>query len=160
MGSPGGFIHSGILGGRVSTFSLAAKALLAARPAARTAPPTNVPPSRRKRRRDVTPGSLSTSVGSVIVRSPFESGRVEQRNEAGRHHRPATYLVNAIARSKAGQDLQRSQERNCKKRIHAWYTTYRSGHLRGENVGAMLRQTHCRRRLVRSSCVLRSKAAA
>jgi hypothetical protein len=32
-------------------------------------------------------------------------------------------------------------------------------HIRGENGGTMLRQDHCRRRLVRSSCVLRSKAA-
>src|ERR1019366_1212576 len=65
IGSPGVFIHSGILGGRLSAFAVAAKASLPARPP-RTAPPINAPPSRRKRRRDVTTGSLSRSVGSVI----------------------------------------------------------------------------------------------
>src|ERR1700716_2672949 len=73
MGSPGVFIHSGILGGRLSAFSLAPTASLPARPPARTAPPINAPLLRRKRRRDVTAGSLSTSVGSVIVHPPFES---------------------------------------------------------------------------------------
>src|ERR1700682_5791902 len=74
MGSPGVFIHSGTLGGRLSAFSLAPSASLAARPPAMTAPPTNAPPSRRNRRRDVAAISLSMSPGSVIVHPPFESG--------------------------------------------------------------------------------------
>src|SRR5229473_5933957 len=74
MGSPGVFIHSGTLGGRLSALSLAPSASLPARPPAMTAPPTNAPPSRRNRRRDVAAISLSMSVGSVIVHPPFESG--------------------------------------------------------------------------------------
>src|SRR6266851_2551786 len=78
MGSPGVFIHSGILGGRLSAFSPAARAL-PARPPARTAPPINALPSRRKRRRDRTAGSLSASVGSVIVHPQFESAHLGNR---------------------------------------------------------------------------------
>src|SRR5216683_4892846 len=74
IGSPGVFIHSGILGGRLSALAVAAKVSRPATPPARTAPPIKALPSRRKRRRDVTAGLLSTSVGSVIVHPPFESG--------------------------------------------------------------------------------------
>src|ERR1700754_5327746 len=74
MGSPGIFIHSGTLGGRLSAFCVAADACLPARPPAMTAPPTNAPPSRRNRRRDLAARLLPVSVGSVIVIAPFESG--------------------------------------------------------------------------------------
>src|SRR5947209_2836705 len=84
MGSPGFFIHSGILGGRLSAFSVAATASLPARPPAAIAPPTNTPPSRRKRRRDVRGGgSVWTSVGSGNVRPPFESGARRIIDDAG-----------------------------------------------------------------------------
>src|SRR5664279_3523715 len=75
MGAPGVFIHSGILGGRLSAVpaSVAAMAVLPARPP-RTAPPINAPLSRKKFRRDVTASSLSTSVGSVIRDPPVRSG--------------------------------------------------------------------------------------
>src|ERR1700722_894864 len=73
MGSPGAFIHSGILGGRL----FVSAAALSASPPASTAPPIRAPLPRRKRRRDVTAGSKavskagssSRSVGSVIVHS-------------------------------------------------------------------------------------------
>src|SRR5260370_11692764 len=71
MRSPGVFIHSGTLGGRLWVLSPAPSASLPARPPAMTAPPTNAPPLRRNRRRDVTPISLSMSVGSVIVHPSF-----------------------------------------------------------------------------------------
>src|SRR5882757_1577226 len=75
MGSPGVFIHSGTLGGRLSALSLAPSASRPARPPAMVAPPSNAPPSRRNRRRDVEALRLSTSVGSVIVHHPpVESG--------------------------------------------------------------------------------------
>src|SRR5882757_1064363 len=74
MGSPGVFIHCGTLGGRFSAFSVAANALLPARPPATTAPPTNAPPSRRNRRRDVATRRLPVSVGSVIAGTPLEKG--------------------------------------------------------------------------------------
>src|SRR6266446_7854622 len=74
MGSPGVFIHSGTLGGRLWALSLAPSASLPARPPAMTAPPTNAPPLRRNPRRDVTPISLSMSVGSVIVDPSFPAG--------------------------------------------------------------------------------------
>src|SRR5258708_4993277 len=69
MGSPGVFIHSGTFGGRLPAFAVAASAWLPPRPPAMTAPPTNAPPSRRKRRRDVSAISLSVLVGSVIASS-------------------------------------------------------------------------------------------
>src|SRR6267142_6395157 len=74
MGSPGAFIHSGTLGGRLWVLSPAPSASLPARPPAMTAPHTNAPPLRRNRRRDVTPISLSMSVGSVIVHPSFPAG--------------------------------------------------------------------------------------
>src|SRR5882757_4176749 len=74
MGSPGVFIHSGTLGGRLSAAPFAPSASLPARPPAMTAPPTNAPPLRRNRRRDVTRISLSMSVGSVIVHPSFPAG--------------------------------------------------------------------------------------
>src|ERR1700692_3104362 len=76
MGAPGVFIHSGMLGGRLSAVSasVAAIAVLPARPP-RTAPPINAPLSRKNFRRDVTASSLSTSVGSVIRDPPVRSGR-------------------------------------------------------------------------------------
>src|SRR3984893_15137324 len=80
MGSPGVFIHSGTLGGRLSVLAVAADASLPARPP-RPAPPINALPSRKKRRRDVTTGSLPMSVGSVIVRLPFGIARMEHLYE-------------------------------------------------------------------------------
>src|SRR4051812_25459257 len=74
MGSPGVFIHCGTLGGRFSAFSVAADALLPARPPATTAPPTSAPPSRRNRRRDVATRCFPVSVGSVIAGTPLETG--------------------------------------------------------------------------------------
>src|ERR1700739_3175731 len=53
IGSPGVFIHSGTLGGRLSADSVAASACRPTRPPAMTAPPINAPPSRRNLRRDV-----------------------------------------------------------------------------------------------------------
>src|SRR5579864_2998577 len=78
MGSPGAFIHSGTFGGRLSP-SVAAEASLPAKPAT-TAPPINAPPSRRKRRRDVT-RSLSGSAGSVIAHLRCKTTFMEHRNE-------------------------------------------------------------------------------
>src|SRR5882724_8431945 len=94
MASPGVFIHSATLGGRLSALSLAPSAWLPARPPAMTAPPTNAPPSRRNRRRDVAAISLSMSDGSVIVHPPFESDAKNNamkpsRHFKGRHHQPA-----------------------------------------------------------------------
>src|SRR6266851_7210458 len=99
MGSPGVFIHSGILGGRLSAFSPAAKAL-PARPPARTAPPINALPSRRKRRRDRTAGSLSASVGSVIVHPQFESAHLGNRCRQilQRMHFPVATIVTGLGR--------------------------------------------------------------
>src|SRR4030081_3605555 len=74
MGSPGVFIHSGTLGGRLWALSLAPSASPPARPPAMTAPPTNAPPSHRNRRRDVAAISLSLSVGSVILHPSFPAG--------------------------------------------------------------------------------------
>src|SRR5882672_10019048 len=74
MGSPGVFIHSGTLGGRLWALSLAPSASPPARPPAMTAPPTNAAPSRRNRRRDVAAISLSMSVGSVILHPSFPAG--------------------------------------------------------------------------------------
>src|SRR5882757_5192775 len=70
MGSPGVFIHSGTLGGKLSACSVAADVSLPARLPATTAPPTSAPPLRRNRRRDVMARPLPMSVGSVIVRPP------------------------------------------------------------------------------------------
>src|SRR5436309_4541882 len=67
MGSPGVFIHSGTLGGRLAVFSLAARASRPARPPAMTAPPNKAPPSLRNRRRDAEVTFLSMSVGLVIL---------------------------------------------------------------------------------------------
>src|SRR3984893_11708210 len=64
MGSPGVFIHSGTLGGRLPELSLAAGASLPARPPAITGPPSNAPPWRRNRRRDGH--ALSVWSGLVI----------------------------------------------------------------------------------------------
>src|SRR3979411_757745 len=95
MGSPGVFIHSGTLGGRLSVLSLAPSASSPARPPATTAPPSNAPPSRRNRRRDVGAIPLSMSAGSVIVHPPFESGvrnnamKLGKNVAEGRHHQPA-----------------------------------------------------------------------
>src|SRR5882757_99942 len=72
MGSPGVFIHSGTSGGRLSALSLAPSASVPARAPAMTVPPTNAPPSRRNRRRDVA--ALLMLVGFVTVHPPFESG--------------------------------------------------------------------------------------
>src|ERR1700730_15284374 len=79
MGSPGVFIHSGTLGGRLSALSLAPSASLPARPLAMTAPPTNAPPSRTNRRRDVAAISLSMSVGFVIVRAARQPLQADPR---------------------------------------------------------------------------------
>src|ERR1700730_16473993 len=81
MASPGVFIHSGTLGGRLPAFSVAADALLSARLPATTAPPTNATPLRRNRRRDVAAILLSMSVGSVIVRTPPENRYACTTNE-------------------------------------------------------------------------------
>src|SRR5882757_9520606 len=70
MGSPGVFIHSGTLGGRLLALSLAPAALVPASPPPRTAPPNNALLSRRNRRRDVAVISLLRSAGSVIVHPP------------------------------------------------------------------------------------------
>src|SRR4051794_15654284 len=67
MGSPGVFIHSGTLGGRLPVFSAAARASLPARPPAMTAPPNKALPSLRNRRRDAEATFLSVSVGLVIL---------------------------------------------------------------------------------------------
>src|SRR5258708_5846233 len=64
MGSPGVFIHSGTLGGRLSALSPAASASLPAM----TSPPTTAPPPRRNRRRDVGAGSFLRFVGLTMVR--------------------------------------------------------------------------------------------
>src|SRR3981189_3676017 len=82
MGSPGVFIHSGALGGKLSAFSVAADASLPARPPATTIPPTSAPPLRRNRRRDVTAGPSPMSVGWLIVRPPLEIGR-PGKNQSG-----------------------------------------------------------------------------
>src|ERR1700687_274429 len=79
MGSPGVFIHSGTLGGRLSALSLAPSTWLPARPPPLTAPPTNAPPSRRNRRRDVAAISLSMSVGFVIVRAARQPLQADPR---------------------------------------------------------------------------------
>src|SRR5882724_8065581 len=67
MGSPGVFIHSGTLGGRLPVFSAAARASPPARPPAITAPPNKALPSLRNRRRDAEATFLSMSVGLVIL---------------------------------------------------------------------------------------------
>src|ERR1700693_6158273 len=74
MGSPGVFIHSGILGGRLSASFVAANAALPERPPATTTPPNSAPPSRSNRRRDVRAKPLPMSVGSVIACPPLEIG--------------------------------------------------------------------------------------
>src|ERR1700733_4754681 len=80
MASPGVFIHSGTLGGRLSAFGVAARDSLE-RPLAKATPPIKAPLPRRKCRRDVTTGSSSRSVDSVIVHPPFEAARMEHLNE-------------------------------------------------------------------------------
>src|SRR5882757_10178042 len=77
-----------MLGGRLSALSLAASASLPARLPATTAPPSKAPPSRRNRRRDVRPRSLSTSVGTVIAYPSFEHSG-DKATQTG-HHRNGT----------------------------------------------------------------------
>src|SRR5271155_1604497 len=67
MGSPGDFIHSGTLGGRLSVLVSAATASPPARPPA-SAPPIRALPSRRKRRREVT--RRTESAGCFFVMYP------------------------------------------------------------------------------------------
>src|SRR3981189_3003992 len=71
MGSPGIFIHSGTLGGRLPTLSLAPTASIPARPLAMAVPVANATLSCRNRRRDVAAIGLSKSVGSVMVHPQF-----------------------------------------------------------------------------------------
>src|SRR3982074_2521992 len=98
MGSPGVFIHSGTSGGRLSALSLAPSASVPARAPAMTVPPTNAPPSRRNRRRDVA--ALLMLVGFVTVHPPFESGAWNNAMKLaniseGRHQ---TNVVGSVAR--------------------------------------------------------------
>src|ERR1035441_2742253 len=73
MGSPGVFIHSGTLGGRLSEPSLAASASLPLRAPAITATLTNALLPRRNRRREGSAVFLSILIGSVIARPPSKS---------------------------------------------------------------------------------------
>src|SRR5882757_3321873 len=89
MGSPGVFIHSGTLGGRLPAFSAVARASLPARPRAMTAPPNKTLPSLRNRRRDAEATFLSMSVGLVILSSARNRCARDNLGEAwscpGRH---------------------------------------------------------------------------
>src|SRR6516225_7112307 len=92
MGSPGTFIHSGTLGGRLLV-SVAAASELPASPLARAAPPIMALP-RRKRRREVSIVSFSPSAGSgisILFRSSrFASGGSTQNADG-------VEIVNAFA---------------------------------------------------------------
>src|SRR3977135_2093161 len=73
MGSPGVFIHSGTLGGRLLTLSLAPTASVPARPLVMAVPATNAALSCRNRRRDVAAVGLSRSVGSAVAHPQFRN---------------------------------------------------------------------------------------
>src|SRR5437879_13811941 len=126
MGSPGVFIHSGTLGGRLAVFSFAARALLPARPPAMTAPPNRAPLSLRNRRRDAAK-FLPLSVGLVILvlRAKIGLPGITRRSSA-QSQRQATLMV--IAKS-----------RRCLPRIAAPYPilpVQRVGRIRDKSGGA------------------------
>ena len=83
MGSPGTFIHSGTLGGRLLSSAVAALAD-PARPPARAAPPTTAPPRRNWRREAPKAYSmlLDLVISRLVLSSASRSGRSRLKGAA------------------------------------------------------------------------------